>query len=202
MCAVEVCDRGHLVYVGHNDLLTSMFGDSFDDIIDKPFDCFFSAASVDRISSNYWHCIDTRKPVHSKIDVELPTGPVTIASTVVPVLDADGELIRVVGNAVGRKQGRKAVYAAFLDELTALSAEGSSNLFDALRAVELRRESGALSPDEERFLEVFSQLSERALRNSLIIRDKVRAQGSHAAASEFLAEGELSQAIRELSAAI
>jgi hypothetical protein len=200
MCAVEVGPDGNLVYVGHNDLLMSMLGLSVSSITDKPFETVFASKDVPRISANYQHCMDTRAPVQSKVDVELPGGPVMLTSTIVPVFDATGQIKRVIGNTVGMKFYKKVQYDRLLDKLTRLSTSGASTLFDALRAIEVRRETEDLSPDEERFLAVFDQLSSQALQCSLEIRDLLRDEGKALMGrDQFLSDSALSKAIEELA---
>lgn len=200
MYAIEMDCSGSLICAGHNDLGTELTGFSPEDVIEKPLAAFMEPKDAVRATASYMECFETGKPVHASFDVRFPTGPLILASNVVPVFGPDNSVRRLIGNAVGLKFYDDFSYQRLLDDLTRLSVAGAATLFDALRAIEVRRESGDITPAEEQFLTVFGELSERALKHSLAIRDKLRIEGKCPSAEEhFLKEGALAKAILDLT---
>lgn len=200
MYAVEKDRLGRLICAGHNDLVCELTGYDSADTLDKPLESFMRPKDLARVSAVYAECFETGKPVHASYDIAFPTGPIVLTSTVVPVFGSDNSICRLIGNSVGLKGMDENHYFRLLDDLTRLSVEGSSTLYDALRAIEVRRESGEITPAEEQFLGVFSRLSERALHHSLAIRETLlRAGKTTDPQQHLLDDSALAKAITELT---
>lgn len=191
---------GHWVSLGHNVRMKEFSGLELVDVRGKRHDAFLAPQDATIADENHLSCAQNRKPVHKVVNARYPSGQILIAVSLIPVVSADGNVRRIIGNQVGMTLKDGVGSSHLLDELTRLSTQSTATLYDALRAIELRSEGNDISPEEQRFLEVFRQLSGRALDYSLTLRDTLRAEARPVEAeTDLIANSALSRAIQELT---
>ncbi|MFK7943019.1 MAG: PAS domain-containing protein [Paracoccaceae bacterium] len=191
---------GHWISLGHNARLKEFSGLELADVMGKRHDAFLTPEDAAIADENHLKCAQGRKPVHTIVNARYPSGQILLAVSLIPVVSADGHVRRIVGNQVGMTLKDGVGTSSLLDELTRLSAQSATTLFDALRAVELRSQSRDISPEEQRFLDVFHHLSGQALDYSLTLRNTLRAEARPVEAeSHLIRDSALSRAIHDLT---
>ncbi|MEM7211619.1 MAG: PAS domain-containing protein [Pseudomonadota bacterium] len=200
MFALELDSQDQWTVLCHNAHQTILTGRESDEVAGKRMDTLLPANEYAVVHDRQQECIRTRKPLRAVTMLTHRSGKVMHGTTLIPIIGRDGDVRRIIGNTVGLMRVDGNGKKNMLDEVTRLSAETAISLSDALTAVELRVQKGDTSPGETRFLSVFQRLSERALKNSLEIRERLQDRYTPNMASEtFLKQSTVARQIQKLS---
>ncbi len=99
MWLIEVAGVDRYIFRSINDAFETVTGLTRQQVLDRPMDEWFPPGSFELVKSKYREVIVTGKPVKYEETTQLPAGLRVGEISIVPVLDAAGRCIQLLGNA-------------------------------------------------------------------------------------------------------
>lgn len=202
MFAVDLTEEEDAILLGRNRAFCRLHDVAPEQDIGKRMSQILPDDDAAFVNAMHQTCAAAREPIQVATTLTYSVGKVRHLTSLIPVIDPQCNVSRVIGNVVGeRLQGSNHTLSLTLDELTRISAESLTPLYKTLRATERRAaKQSDLSPEDQAFLATFNTLCAKALASSRQLHGANSDGDLLPRTQEYLlTEGEVARAVREFS---